>query len=555
MEFFMKFGKLLTYAAVTFAVLTNTAFAQNNVKSIDVSAAVADDGSARIVQTWSGSFDEGTENYIPIRTDGIGISDFSVSDADGEYSSVDEWNIDASFAEKSRKCGINKTDEGVELCFGISEYGQNTYRIEYTVSDFIKAYSDADGTNFMFINPDMSTFPTDGKIDIYLQNGTPISEENAAIWAFGYDGQVEFADGHVSAYTETALEGDNSMIVMLRLDKGIIFPAATVDESFDEVKDAAFEGSDYSYDDGEATLLEYIIGFVILFAIVAVIVWIILFLLRRRKEIKQFYEAAGYFRDAPNGGDIEVSHYLAQNFDVADEESLIIGALMLSMINKGFIEPMTEESVGMFGKIKQSVNMKLLREPDTEVERRLYRVLVAAAGGDGVLQEKELEDYAYGNPKSVNNIIDSTKADGEAKLAARGGFADGAGNRIKDLSEVGKRELAEVMGLKKYLNDFSLIAEREIKETIIWQDYMVYATLFGIADKVIKQLEKVYPDRIPEFESYNRNVVVAYSYYHSMHSSAERAIQQQQRTDGMGGRASIGGGGGFSGGGSGGGSR
>ena len=111
------------------------------------------------------------------------------------------------------------------------------------------------------------------------------------------------------------------------------------------------------------------------------------------------------------------------------------------------------------------------------------------------------------------------------------------------------------MGLKKYLNDFSLIAEREIKETIIWQDYMVYATLFGIADKVIKQLEKVYPDRIPEFESYNRNVVVAYSYYHSMHSSAERAIQQQQRTDGMGGRASIGGGGGFSGGGSGGGSR
>ena len=49
-----------------------------------------------------------------------------MSDADGEYTSVDEWNIDASFAEKSRKCGINKTDEGVELCFGISEYGQNT---------------------------------------------------------------------------------------------------------------------------------------------------------------------------------------------------------------------------------------------------------------------------------------------------------------------------------------------------------------------------------------------------------------------------------------------
>ena len=78
--------------------------------------------------------------------------------------------------------------------------------------------------------------------------------------------------------------------------------------------------------------------------------------------------------------------------------------------------------------------------------------------------------------------------------------------RSVDLTAKGKEELAEVMGLKKYLEDFSLISEREISETIIWQDYMVYATLFGIADKVIKQFEKVYPDRVPEFENYNRNV-------------------------------------------------
>ena len=70
----------------------------------------------------------------------------------------------------------------------------------------------------------------------------------------------------------------------------------------------------------------------------------------------------------------------------------------------------------------------------------------------------------------------------------------------------------------------------------------------------MKQLEKVYPDRIPEFEDYNRNVIIAHSYYRSIHCSAERALQEQ-RTSGLGGNASIGGGGGFSGGGSGGGSR
>ena len=83
---------------------------------------------------------------------------------------------------------------------------------------------------------------------------------------------------------------------------------------------------------------------------------------------------------------------------------------------------------------------------------------------------------------------------------------------------------------------------------------MVYATLFGIADKVIEQFKKVYPEKIPEIETYNRNVIIAHSYYRSMYYQSQRAMQAK-RTSGSGGRASFGGGGGFSGGGRGGGSR
>ena len=184
----------------------------------------------------------------------------------------------------------------------------------------------------------------------------------------------------------------------------------------------------------------------------------------------------------------------------------------------------------------------------------MYKVLVKAAGEDGILQEKELEKYAYKHPKSVSNLLENALDDGREIFAENKGFTGHSGRKISDLTAKGKEELAEVMGLKKYLEDFSLISEREISETIIWQDYMVYATLFGIADKVIKQFEKVYPDRVPEFENYNRNVIIAHSYCHSMYRSAERAMQEE-RTSGQGGFASIGGGGGFSGGGTGGGSR
>ena len=232
----MKWTKKLLIAVPLVLMLCSvTVFASNNVSEIDIDVTVRDDGSAYVVQNWRGTFNEGTENYIPINTDDISVTDFKVSDINGVYNFVEDWDVDLSFDEKARKCGINETYDGIELCFGISEYGENRYAIEYVVEDFIKSYEDYDGTNFMFVNPDMSTFPTDGHISIVLENGTEFNDDNAGIWGFGYDGYVEFLNGKVNAYTTSALSGENSMIVMLRLNKGIIFPKTQIADSFETV--------------------------------------------------------------------------------------------------------------------------------------------------------------------------------------------------------------------------------------------------------------------------------------------------------------------------------
>lgn len=549
--------KLLLSVVLITVLCTSVVFAKNNVSEIDIDVTIRADGSAYIVQNWRGVFDEGTENYIPITTSDISISDFRVSDINGSYEFVEKWDIKASFKEKSSKCGIVYTDTGVELCFGITNYGANRYAIEYVVHDFIKSYSDYDGTNFMFINPGMSTFPTDATLNIVIQNGTKLSQSNAGIWGFGYDGYTEFSDGKVTAYTTSALRNNNSMIVMLKLDKGIVFPKTSVNQSFEAIKEKAFEGSDYGYDyydNEESSLFETILGVIVTVGFWTALIWFITVFIKRKKAIKQFAKETGYFRDIPNNGKIDVSHYLAQTFDVSGDESLIIGALILSMINKGCIEPEKEETAGLFGKVKESINLILIKEPDTSSELTLFNLLKESAGDDGILQEKELEKFSYKNPEKITGFVKAIKDSGEREFITLGGFSDGAGNCIKHLSDKGKEELSEIIGLKKYLEEFTLIAEREINETIIWKEYMIYATLFGIANKVIKQFKEVYPEKLPEFESYNRNVIIAYSYYHSMHRSAQRAIQAK-RTSGGGGRASFGGGGGFSGGGFGGGSR
>ncbi len=539
-----------------FALLLSTTVFANNVSDIDIDITLRDDGSAYIVQEWQGSFSEKTENYIPINTDGIEITDYKVSDEDGEYTHVKEWDIDASFSQKARKYGINQTHGGVELCFGISEYGQKHYTIEYVVQGFVKSYTDYDGTNFMLVNPGMSTFPSNCTVSISLENGILLSQENSAIWAFGFEGYIEFRNGEVVASTTQALRDNNRVIVMLRLDKGIITPVYTEVFSFENVMNKAFEGSDYGKEkDSVFVSVAKMFLFALLFVVViALVIIFIVKTIKRKRAIRKFYSEADYYRDIPNGGNLKMSHFLSQRFDIGDKDSLIIGAVMLSMINRGEISPLTEESVGFFGNTKESVSLKLIKEPEDKLSKKLYELMQKAAGKDGVLQEKELSKYTYNHPQKLRSFIDYAIERGEDEFCLLPGFLSYSGNKISDLTDIGKKELSEIMGLKKYLEEFSLISERGVKEAEIWQEYMVYAMLFGIADKVEKQLRQVYPEMISELESYDRNIIICHSYYHTMYSSYTRSVQQS-RSSGLGGSSSLGGGGGFSGGGFGGGSR
>ena len=527
--------------------------ADNHVTNIDIVVYIREDGSAVITQHWTGEFHEGKENYLPIRTRDISISEFRVSDEDGAYTFVEDWDVSASFKKKAGKCGIVETDEGVELCFGITEYGHKEYTFSYVVTDFIKGYRDADGTNFMFVNPEMSTFPTAGTIVIAIENGTALTESNAGVWAFGYEGQVEFQDGTVVAYTEKDLEDDNSMILMLQLDKSLLNPKTSVDTTFEAVKQEAMKDSDYGHggDDGDAKAALIMLG--VIFGGAALIGGVAAyFSIKRKEEIRQFSDSVGYFADVPNGGNIEMTHYLARTFDASSEDSLIVSALMLSMMNQRAIELYSRED--MYGNAQPTMELRLLQEPNGAPERKLFYILSIAAGSDGVLLEKELDEYAFEHYEEIEKFIKSVKSHGEKAFKARGGFVKNAGNRIKDLSEGGKLELAQVLGLKKYLEESAQMAERDIWEANLWQEYMVYATLFGIAEDVIEQLKFLYPDHVTVFDDYHHRYLWCYGYYHGMHNSMDKAIQEA-RTSGSGGSSSIGGGGGFSGGGVGGGSR
>lgn len=60
------------------------------------------------------------------------------------------------------------------------------------------------------------------------------------------------------------------------------------------------------------------------------------------------------------------------------------------------------------------------------------------------------------------------------------------------------------IGLKKFMEDFSRMNEKELPEIVLWEKYLVYAVTLGCADKLAKEME-IKAKELQEFNSTNIN--------------------------------------------------
>jgi uncharacterized membrane protein YgcG len=282
---------------------------------------------------------------------------------------------------------------------------------------------------------------------------------------------------------------------------------------------------------------------------------------RAEKRMKKFSESFGYFRELPNEGSLSATYALGKMFDIC-EDGAILATGMLRLIQLGCLSPVDTQEVGFMGKTKEVVNLKLMggnHSKMNEYDEYLYTVLEGAAGSDAILQAKELECFASQKDTLLRAYIEKHNSTGKAWLNQKHCLKRwNTPAKLSDLTPAGEKELGELMGLKRYLEDFSLVAERGIKEMPIWQELLSYAMLFGIADQVAEQMKELYPELSDQLTDYNQSMVTAYSYHYLLYSNmkkAEERREQEKRSGGGGGYASLGGGGGSIGGGSGGGTR
>lgn len=71
-------------------------------------------------------------------------------------------------------------------------------------------------------------------------------------------------------------------------------------------------------------------------------------------------------------------------------------------------------------------------------------------------------------------------------------FCSMAGS-LRVLTPAGQEPAGQVLGLKRYMEDFSDFSDRGTADLMLWDWYMVYAAAFGISERVARELAKAYP--------------------------------------------------------------
>ena len=123
------------------------------------------------------------------------------------------------------------------------------------------------------------------------------------------------------------------------------------------------------------------------------------------------------------------------------------------------------------------------------------------------------------------------------------------------LTQFGEDEYTKWRALYNFLNSETLMNERSVVDLVLWEKYLVYATAFGISDKVAKALQIRCPEAMLK-----QSAVLSNSYYRSnYYRTHSRSFSRTARSASIASRNSryhggyYGGGGSYGGGGRGGG--
>lgn len=563
-----KIYKFITFFALLFfIILISKNVEANSIKSIDIDIYVDEYGNAEVTEVWNCTTSSGTEVYHPYYNLGKSeISDLTVSEGETQYETIDSWKTSGTLSKKAYKCGIHKLSDGLELCWGISKYGSHTYTVKYKISNFVLSLQDSQIIYWTLIPHNFSNTINKANIKIHSDSAFDNSVE---VWGYGdYGGRCYVHDGYVEMASKDKIEKKEYMTILVKFPGNYFESSNSSTKTFQYYLDLAEKDSVKYSTDNLKRAIEIIILSFIPFSTVIFSTLLVLIIrprkftdLRNKKKVNK----KGYFRELPFDGDIFKAYFIATEYKLLSKKNNIFGAIILKWIKDGVIK--LEKRPKKNSSKEETV--LILDNPDahdfTNSSEKSFYKYIYEASKDEILENQEFEKWCRKNYKKITGwflVLLSQEREELVKegLIIKQSSTSFLGSGLPKYFATDKlNEYAnQVAGLKHYLLQYSLISDRDPVEVHLFEDFLIYAQMLGIAEKVAKSFKNLYPDMIKD-SCYNSYDNVHFVYHHSYHGISSAFAMQRvdnyfsSSGGGGGGHSSRGGGGGSFGGGRGGG--
>lgn len=529
------------------------------------------------------------------------VDDVSFDTFNDEFETLE---IGDSFSSNSKKTVVTKYSNYDEYKMYYRSNNESVaFFLDYKLDKAIVLHNDVAELYWQFIGNDFTDQINDLKIRIHLPNND--ESESFKVWAHGdLTGEIE-KENNKTVYAHVKYLYPNSPVdIRMTFDKNLITDTSKVKKSNEEAldsilkveKERALEANRIRKRQQKLAAIANYTG---IFLIIFQIVNIIYIYFKHDKEYKSDFNN-DYYREFFDDFNVEVGDYILKR-------TITPNAMSASIMNLIYKKNIKAEKIEEGN--KDNYEFTLLNKDNlSDTEIKLVNFLFEKIGDNNKFTTEKLKKYAKSTKtySDFNNTYTSWKnsviSDGK-KLKI---FETSIPNKIFNVlfgllvifigiifstniglsipyviatilsiivviyslqvlkrTKYGNEQYLRLKASKKFLLDFGTFDIKELPEIALWERYMVYATLYGIASKVSKTMNV----KIQEISDYENIQTFHTNYYNfqmcniinssissavsmANHTAMEVAASSMSSSSGSGGGFSSGGG--FGGGGGGG---
>ncbi len=426
------------------------------------------------------------------------------------------------------------------------------FNIDYTIENGVQAYKDCADLYWQYIGTQWEADSQNVTCTISLpapDGATIVTGDTVRAWGHGpLSGEVSFDEtGSVITYTVDKVTAGQYA------EAHIVFPVTWLTNiSTDALK---LHGSETHLDTvikDEKTWADqaniqrmYSIALVLGLGLVslALLAWTLVMFLRHGKEHKPAFTDQ-YWRDVPHKGTHPAVIGRLWRWNRTSQDDFTATIMHLAHVGQVGIEKGSYQVEGRFGSVKTVDDYYLVRsktapEPSDPLDRAALEILFDKVGdGADSFWLGSIRAYGEDHPGEFKSALDNWQGQLEAQVNAADYFeAKGArlqmttaavaivygivaivlcvllsdfipaitmlpaavaifilSNFMPRRTQAGADDQARCTALRDWLKDFSSLDERPPTDVKVWGEFMVYAYLFGVADKVMDELRDTVPE-------------------------------------------------------------